>query len=131
MGALKVAVCVLLVGVALGLPQYNYDPPQVPETLYETPAESVQEPVQLYETPILAEPIIAEPQNVAPVVVAPPEEPKMEGMPYEFDFGVADEESANQFSHVESSDGAVTRGEYRVLLPDGRTQVVKFFDDGN
>ncbi|CAL4140333.1 unnamed protein product [Meganyctiphanes norvegica] len=120
--ALKVVVCVLLMGVALGLPQYNYDPPQ---TLYETPAESVQEPVQLYETPI-----VAQPQNIDPVVVPAPSEP-MPQMPYEFDFGVADEESGNQFSHVENNDGQVTRGEYRVLLPDGRTQVVKFFDDGN
>ncbi|CAL4140335.1 unnamed protein product, partial [Meganyctiphanes norvegica] len=110
--ALKVVVCVLLVGVALGLPQYNYDPPQ---TLYETPAESVQEPVQLYETPI-----VAQPQNIDPVVVPAPSEP-MPQMPYEFDFGVADEESGNQFSHVENNDGQVTRGEYRVLLPDGRT----------
>merc|ERR1712183_929433 len=124
--ALKVAVCALLVGVALGLPQYNYEAPKAPETLYETPAESVQEPVQLYETPIEAQP-----QNIAPVVIAPPAEPKMAGMPYDFDFGVADDESGNQFSHVEESDGSVTRGEYRVLLTDGRTQVVKFFDDGN
>ena len=54
-----------------------------------------------------------------------------EGMPYELEWGVDDEESGNSYSHVESSDGDVTRGEYRVLLPDGRTQVVTFFDDGN
>merc|ERR1712183_649951 len=79
--ALKVAVCALLVGVALGLPQYNYEPPKAPETLYETPAESVQEPVSLYETPaesvqepvqLYETPIIAEPQNIAPVVVPAP-----------------------------------------------------------
>ena len=46
-----------------------------------------------------------------------------EGMPYELDWGVDDEESGNSYSHVESSDGQTTQGEYRVLLPDGRTQV--------
>ena len=47
----------------------------------------------------------------------------MEGMPYDFTYGVEDDESGNKYSHVESSDGKITQGEYRVLLPDGRTQV--------
>ena len=47
----------------------------------------------------------------------------MEGMPYDFNWGVEDEESGNSFSHVENSDGQTTQGEYRVLLPDGRVQV--------
>ena len=47
----------------------------------------------------------------------------MEGMPYDFQYGVQDPESGNTFSHVENSDGRTTQGEYRVLLPDGRTQV--------
>ncbi|MPC62959.1 Pro-resilin [Portunus trituberculatus] len=54
-----------------------------------------------------------------------------EGMPYDFQWGVQDEDSGNTFSHVENSDGQTTQGEYRVLLPDGRTQVVKFFDNGD
>merc|ERR1712055_231424 len=133
--ALKVALCIVLVGVALGFPQgYDYEPP-APQTLYEAPAESaeseevaetVQEPVVLYEAPI-----VADEQNIEPVVVPAPTEAPAMLMPYAFDFGVADEESGNEFSHVENSDGQVTQGEYRVLLPDGRTQVVKFFDDGN
>merc|ERR1711970_436074 len=121
----KVAVfSALMVGVCLSAPQYEYEEPN---SLYETPAESVQEPVQLYEQPIQAEP-----QNIVEEIVAPPpaDEPAML-MPYDFDWGVADEESGNQFSHVETSDGQSVQGEYRVLLPDGRTQVVKFFDDGN
>lgn len=44
-------------------------------------------------------------------------------MPYDFEWGVQDEDSGNAFSHVENSDGQTTQGEYRVLLPDGRTQV--------
>ncbi|KAA0199326.1 Cuticle Protein CPR RR Uncl [Hyalella azteca] len=51
-------------------------------------------------------------------------------MPYDFQWGVDDAESGNSYSHVENSDGKTTQGEYRVLLPDGRTQVVKFFDNG-
>lgn len=47
----------------------------------------------------------------------------MEGMPYDFEWGVQDQDSGNAFSHVENSDGQTMQGEYRVLLPDGRTQV--------
>ncbi|CAL4068318.1 unnamed protein product [Meganyctiphanes norvegica] len=124
----KVALFSTLVCTVLGAPQYEYEEP-APNSLYETPAESVQEPVQLYETPIVAEPqnIV---ENIVPAPSADPPAP-MEGMPYDFDWGVQDEETGNQFSHVETSDGQTTQGEYRVLLPDGRTQVVKFFDDGN
>jgi len=38
---------------------------------------------------------------------------------------VDDELSANHFGQSESSDGTRVTGEYRVLLPDGRTQIVK------
>ncbi|XP_066963752.1 cuticle protein 8-like isoform X3 [Macrobrachium rosenbergii] len=132
----------LVVGMTLGAPQYNYDIPQSPSTLYETPAESVQEPVQLYEEPeeTVQEPVqlyeapsnnilVAEPQNIVPNIVSPPS-PPMEGMPYDFTWGVEDAESGNTFSHVENSDGQRTEGEYRVLLPDGRLQIVRFFDIG-
>lgn len=54
-----------------------------------------------------------------------PHATQMEGMPYDFNWGVDDEESGNSFSHVENSDGKTTQGEYRVLLPDGRTQVTR------
>ncbi|KAG7168188.1 Cuticle protein 19-like [Homarus americanus] len=55
----------------------------------------------------------------------------MAGMPYDFGWGVNDPNSGNQFSQKEESDGNVVRGQYSVLLPDGRTQIVKYFDDGN
>lgn len=51
-------------------------------------------------------------------------------MPYEFEWDVNDLETGNVYSHVESSDGTVAMGEYRVLLPDGRLQVVQFIDRG-
>ncbi|KAG7168185.1 Pro-resilin-like 99 [Homarus americanus] len=61
----------------------------------------------------------------------PPPTGPMEGMPYDFQWGVTDQDSGNAFSHVENSDGRTTQGEYRVLMPDGRTQVVTFYDNGD
>lgn len=52
------------------------------------------------------------------------------GMPYEFSWSVDDEESGSKYCHQQSSDGQETKGEYRVLLPDGRRQVVTFVDSG-
>ncbi|XP_069983686.1 cuticle protein 18.6 isoform X1 [Penaeus vannamei] len=127
----KFAVLALVLGVAAAAPQYGYEIPTAPTSLYETPAESVQEPVQLYEAP-RDNVLIAEPQNIVPKIVSPVSAPPapMEGMPYDFEWGVQDQDSGNAFSHVENSDGQTMQGEYRVLLPDGRTQVVKFFDNG-
>ncbi|XP_069157476.1 pro-resilin-like [Procambarus clarkii] len=133
-----------MVGVVVGAPQYGYVPPQSPSTLYETPQkpptslyETPQKPPSsLYETPeperLYQAPsdniLIAQSQNIVPRVVDPP---KQEGMPYDFQWDVQDPDSGNAFSHVENSDGRTTQGEYRVLMPDGRTQVVKFFDNGD
>ncbi|XP_076064416.1 cuticle protein 19-like [Oratosquilla oratoria] len=50
-------------------------------------------------------------------------------MPFEFAYAVKDDYSGNDFSHDEKSDGDVTSGSYRVLLPDGRTQIVTFTAD--
>ena len=50
-------------------------------------------------------------------------------MPYEFEYGVNDEESGVNHSRQESSDGHVVTGEYRVALPDGRTQIVRYTAD--
>ncbi|CAK1549149.1 unnamed protein product [Leptosia nina] len=49
------------------------------------------------------------------------------GMP--FDFAYAVNEDGNDYSHNAISDGDVTRGQYRVALPDGRTQIVKYTAD--
>lgn len=38
-------------------------------------------------------------------------------------------EDGNDYSHNAISDGDITRGEYRVALPDGRTQIVKYTAD--
>ncbi|XP_053620799.1 pro-resilin-like [Plodia interpunctella] len=49
------------------------------------------------------------------------------GMPFDFSYAV--NEDGNDYSHNAISDGDVTRGEYRVALPDGRTQIVKYTAD--
>ncbi len=49
--------------------------------------------------------------------------------PYSFEWAVKDVESYNDYSHSESSDGKVTTGSYRVVLPDGRTQIVTYKAD--
>lgn len=50
-------------------------------------------------------------------------------MPFDFAYSVSDYPTQNQQSHKATSDGDVTRGEYRVQLPDGRTQVVRYTAD--
>ncbi len=50
-------------------------------------------------------------------------------MPYNFAWAVKDEPSYNDYAHSEKSDGNVVTGEYRVLLPDDRTQIVTYKAD--
>jgi len=50
-------------------------------------------------------------------------------MPFNYQWEVNDEYSGNQYNHDSQSDGEVTQGEYRVLLPDGRTQIVTYTAD--
>ena len=53
-------------------------------------------------------------------------------MPFEYAWAVKDEPSYNDYSHQTKSDGKVENGSYRVVLPDGRTQIVTYTanDDG-
>ena len=44
--------------------------------------------------------------------------------PYAFAYEVIDPLGDTNFGHRESSDGVVVEGEYRTVLPDGRTQIV-------
>ena len=55
----------------------------------------------------------------APLVVNP-------AKPYSFAYEVIDPNGGNAFGHKESSDGTVVTGEYRVVLPDTRTQIVTY-----
>merc|ERR1712168_1653359 len=45
---------------------------------------------------------------------------------YAYEYGVADEYSGANFGKNEARDGYTSNGEYRVALPDGRTQVVTY-----
>ena len=57
-----------------------------------------------------------------------PEAPKSMDMPMPFNYayGVEDQDSGVQMGSKADSDGIVTTGEYSVLLPDGRMQVVRY-----
>jgi hypothetical protein len=50
-------------------------------------------------------------------------------MPFDFTYAVNDIDTSNDYNHKATSDGDVTRGEYRVQLPDGRTQIVRYTAD--
>ena len=52
-------------------------------------------------------------------------------MPYKFAYAVKDEPTQNDYAHEAESDGKVVTGSYRVLLPDGRTQIVTYRADEN
>ena len=51
--------------------------------------------------------------------------------PYSFTYGVKDFNSGTDFSRAEERSGAVTKGEYRTALPDGRIQIVSYVADHN
>ncbi|XP_045540614.1 uncharacterized protein LOC106711757 [Papilio machaon] len=50
---------------------------------------------------------------------------------YAFSYKVKDQKTGDDFSHSQQSSGSATNGEYRVKLPDGRTQVVSYTADEN
>merc|ERR1719495_589125 len=50
-------------------------------------------------------------------------------MPYDYAYAVKDDYKGVDFNAKETSDGSNVVGEYRVLLPDGRTQIVTYTAD--
>ncbi|KAI9558830.1 hypothetical protein GHT06_015619 [Daphnia sinensis] len=64
-------------------------------------------------------------------VAKPSYEQQQAPMPHSFAWAVKDEPSKNDYSHQQESDGKVTTGSYRVVLPDGRTQIVTYKADQN
>ncbi|CAH2987389.1 unnamed protein product [Chilo suppressalis] len=128
---------------------YNYEPPSVPfptnnnGNKQPTPGPFRPPP----PTPGPYRPPVTRPAPPAPrptrpnTYVPPPPTPNHDhdhehhdehhhhepGMPFDFSYAV--NEDGNDYSHNAISDGDVTRGEYRVALPDGRTQVVKYTAD--
>ncbi|XP_037079579.1 uncharacterized protein LOC119100606 [Pollicipes pollicipes] len=53
------------------------------------------------------------------------------GVPYSFSWAVDEPDYGNNCGHSEESDGIVTQGEYRVLLPDSRIQIVTYGVEGD
>ncbi|CAL4119831.1 unnamed protein product, partial [Meganyctiphanes norvegica] len=116
--------------------------PPPPPPPARPPPPPARPPTQLYEEPSNNVPVQTPPDNYGPGPgPSPPQRPSdpagpapggmMAGMPYDFEYGVSDPDSGNEYSRQENSDGNTVSGEYRVLLPDGRTQIVRYFDDGN
>ncbi|XP_050357826.1 probable serine/threonine-protein kinase clkA [Nymphalis io] len=54
-----------------------------------------------------------------------------ENQNYAFSYAVRDHKTGDDFSHSQQSSGSATNGEYRVRLPDGRTQIVSYTADEN
>ncbi|KAG7161487.1 Pro-resilin-like 116, partial [Homarus americanus] len=50
---------------------------------------------------------------------------------YEFGYEVNAPDYGNDFAHAERRDGSDTSGQYRVLLPDGRMQIVSYTVNGD
>lgn len=46
--------------------------------------------------------------------------------PFSFNYAVKDDKYGTDYSHNAINDGDETNGEYRIQLPDGRTQVVNY-----
>merc|ERR1712212_538517 len=124
---------------------------QRPAPVYH-PAPVVHRPVAYHAAPVVvAKPVIAHPAPVyhpAPVVHKPApvyhpapavyhpapvvhkpvyKEPSYdEPAVYQYGYAVADDYSGASFSQNENRNGYATNGEYRVALPDGRTQIVTY-----
>ena len=51
--------------------------------------------------------------------------------PYNFGYNIKDDEYYTEYDRSEKSEGKVVTGSYRVVLPDGRTQIVTYKADEN
>jgi len=113
---------------------YNYDPPAVPSGLYEVPTTTTTTTTTTPPPPPPAaylppDNVVPRPNEPVPSIVAPPPKSMDMLMPYNIGWEVKDDEYGVQMNHVEDSDGANVSGEYSVLLPDGRLQIVRFTSD--
>lgn len=50
---------------------------------------------------------------------------------YEYEYFVQDDHWGTNFGHKEYRDGKHTKGDYEVVLPDGRVQHVKYWSDAS
>lgn len=87
------------------------------------PRPSYSKPKVVFEKPSLYKPVYS-PSN-KPEVYA--QDYAYDGKAtYKYEYAVVDEYAGLDFGANEGRDGYVTQGEYRVLLPDCRTQVVRY-----
>jgi hypothetical protein len=104
-------------------------PPKQPPQQQRRPTTTTKKPIFLTEE---EEDILATGQQPPPRPSQPQKEEEEEykaGDPYEFTYSVKDEEHGNDYSHQAQSKDDVVTGEYRVLMPDGRTQIVTYTAD--
>merc|ERR1719410_585347 len=66
------------------------------------------------------------PNAPAPAYAPAPAPAYNEPAAYTYQYGVQDDYSGANFGQNEARDGYATNGEYRVALPDGRTQIVTY-----
>ena len=117
---------------ALALPNYAKEKPASPGIDYDkdnAANHKAAEPLASYSNPQPAykpAPVTSyKPAPAAPSYEAHP------GMPYDYGYAVKDQKAGLDYGQKEKSDGNVVTGEYRVLLPDGRTQIVSYRADAN
>merc|ERR1711931_265886 len=98
------------------VPAYHH-----PAPAYHKPAPIVHKPAPVYHpAPVVHKPA---PYHPAPAY----KEPSYDGPAvYQYGYAVADDYSGANFAQNENRDGYATTGEYRVALPDGRTQIVTY-----
>ncbi|XP_042880420.1 pro-resilin-like [Penaeus japonicus] len=68
---------------------------------------------------------------VTGVLGLPQRDPLAVPAKYNFGYEVVDPDSGNDFGHSETRNGDNTSGQFRVLLPDGRVQVVTYTVNGD
>ena len=110
------------------------------------PAPIIAHPVIAHPAPIIAHrPVAVAVPPVVPTPIAHPTRPLIAPHPlvahpapiahgpepvgpavYAYEYAVADDYSKANFGQNENRDGYSTHGEYRVALPDGRTQIVTY-----
>jgi len=113
----------------------NLPPPHEPEAVVEVVVHAPEVVANVVEhVPVV------EPEAPSSEYLPPPHEPAVAAanhqvsdmpMPFNFDWAVKDEDSSNDFGHYAVSDGNTVTGSYRVLLPDGRVQIVTYKADEN
>merc|ERR1712142_255202 len=121
--------------VPVHAPAYHHPAPVVhkPAPVYHA-APVVHKPAPIYHpAPVVHKP--APVYHPAPAVHKPApyhpapayKEPEYDGPAvYQYGYAVADDYSKANFAANENRDGYSTHGEYRVALPDGRTQIVTY-----